>query len=125
MQLDPEVLGQLPGITDEQKKMLILGEVAEDLMKSQSWKILLDWAESRCNLSLGKLKDAAFAHPEVQRAFLQLWRINEDWLRDLQIYFKGLVADRDAVINDYASTAQSMPVQDVVPRSSTTPRVEN
>lgn len=113
MQLDPEIIGQLPGVTDDQKEMLIRGEIAETLMKSPAWKILLDWAEMRCNLSLGKLKDAAFANHEAQRAFLQLWRVNEDWLRDIQIYFAGLVKDRDAVINDLSASLQDIPVRDM------------
>lgn len=111
--LAPEILNAAGGITEENKRILYLGDLAESLMNSTVWPLLLDWAESRANVSLGRLKGAAYAEPRIQQLFSQRWRTDEDWLRDLQVYMKGLVADRDSLIETYSRITQDIKVNDL------------
>ena len=128
MQLDAEIIGQMPGLDEEHKKMLYEGEVADGFLKSRPWAMLMEWLEGRANLQLSALRKARFASGDIRLQLENRWHDTEDILKDLQVYFKGLIADRDAVIADYASIVQDMPVQDmpdVAQRDFTRPRVEN
>lgn len=99
--LDAEIISAM-SITDEQKRTLALGDVADALRESPAWRLILDWGEQRCNQRLVTMRKARNADGAMKLALQDRWDADEQFLQDLQVFVGGLIADRDALVETYS-----------------------
>ncbi len=79
----------------DSQKLLVEGEIAGDLIASPAWRMLLDWAEKRCEISLTAIRGNKSSDPLLSRELQRNWQRDEGWLTALQSHFIGMVNDRE------------------------------
>lgn len=79
----------------DSQRLLVEGEIAGDLIQGPAWRMLLDWAEKRCELSLAAIRSNKSSDPLMARELQRNWQRDENWLTSLQAHFIGMVNDRE------------------------------
>lgn len=74
---------------EETQAILNEGRAAFEFLHSRFYHFVLDWAEKRCNTSLGKVRGCVSDDAQVCKGTMRRWQQDERWLIDLQEYVVG------------------------------------
>ena len=84
--------------SEETKRILEEGRLAYEFQHSRYYNFILDWAEKRCNTSLGKVRACVSSDPQVVTPITKRWQFDERWLIDFQEWVMGTAKNYEDLV---------------------------
>lgn len=85
--------------SDEEKKVVEQGDLALAFIAGPAWTLTLDWLEAREDKALNAMRTCKSSDPAVVNGLMRAWQQHRATLNEFQEYVHGLIADRNALVN--------------------------
>jgi hypothetical protein len=95
---------------EEVTRTIAEGEMAEGLVHSPAWPLLVNFAEERCNRSLARLRNYKGSDKDFVFHAWRIWREDEDWLTAIQRFFLAKIEDKEAMREELRAQEKSFGV---------------